>query len=135
MAVVGALLPHALHLGAAGLEVPEVLLAQAWLLVHLDAVPLEGGGVGVLGGQGLEDALGGLPRPAVGRREELDRVLGLEQGSQSTAGIARLGPAVLGQLHPVVGDRLVYLSVLCVGLYMVMSAWGFFKATSTRHYS
>ena len=75
VAVVGAFLPHALHLGAAWLEVAKVLLAQARLLVHLDLVTLEGTRLRLVAGQGGQDALGGLSRAAVGAREEVQGVV------------------------------------------------------------
>jgi hypothetical protein len=48
VAVVSALLPHALHLGGAWLEVAKVLLAQARLLEDLDLVAGERRGRGVV---------------------------------------------------------------------------------------
>ena len=81
VAVVSALLPHAFHLGATGLEVSEVLLAQPGLLVDGDLISLERGGFWVVGGQGLEYALGGLSCSSVGGGEELDGVVGAEEGS------------------------------------------------------
>lgn len=71
MTIIGTFLPHALHLGAAGLEVAKVLLAQARLLVHLHGTSLKRRRVGVVAGQGLEDALGRLARASVRRRVEL----------------------------------------------------------------
>jgi hypothetical protein len=132
VAVVGSLLPHALHFGGAWLEVAKVLLAQAGLLEDLDLVAGEGRGRGVVRGQGAQDALGGLACPAVGRGEELDRVIGLEQraklspcifglvvdgqyaliSTMSVHGGAYLGDTVRGQLHTVVGDKLVDVAVL-----------------------
>ena len=81
VAVVGALLPHAFHLGATGLEVSEVLLPQPGLLVDGDLISLERGGFWVVGGQGLEYAFGGLSCSSVGGGEELDGVVGAEEGS------------------------------------------------------
>lgn len=45
VAVVSALLPHALHLGTTGLEVAKILLAQARLLIYLDIIALKGRGL------------------------------------------------------------------------------------------
>jgi hypothetical protein len=111
VAVVGALLPHALHLGAAGLEVAKVLLAQARLLVHLDVVALERARLGVVAGQGGQDALGGLARAAVGAREEVQRVVLAEQAPQAAARLVCLLPSVLRDLDTVVGDGLVDVAV------------------------
>lgn len=116
MPVVGPLLPHALHLGAAGLEVAKILLAQPRLLVHLDVLALEGRGpVGPLavvrGGEGLQDALGGLARAAVGGGEEVEAVGGPEHGAEAAAGVAGLAPAQGGELYAMVGDGLVDFAV------------------------
>jgi hypothetical protein len=112
VAVVGALLPHALHLGAAGLEVTKVLLAQAGLLVDLDVVALEGAGLGVVAGQGGQDALGGLARAAVRAREEVQCVVGTQHGAQTAARLVRLLPSLWCDLDAVVGDGLVDVAVL-----------------------
>ena len=48
VAVVGPLLPHAFHLGAAWLEVAKVLLAQPGLLIHLDVRSAKRRRVGVV---------------------------------------------------------------------------------------
>ena len=113
VAVVGALLPHALHLGAAGLEVAKVLLAKARLLVDLDVVALEGARLRVVAGQGGQDALGGLAGAAVGAREEVQGVVGAQHAAQAAAGLVGLLPAILGELDAVVGDGLVDVAVFC----------------------
>jgi hypothetical protein len=108
VAVVGALLPHALHFGGTWLEVAKVLLAQAGLFEDLDLVTGEG------------------------RGQELDRVIRLEERTELPSCIfglvvrvsmrlsvpdqchcgAYLGDAVRRQLHAVVGDELVDVAVL-----------------------
>lgn len=115
MTVVGPLLPHALHLGAARLEVAKVLLAQAGLLVDLDVVPGEGRGLLLVGGQGGEDAFCGLACAAVGRGEEVEGVVGTEEGTEAATGLVGLGPAILGEFDSVIGDALVDFTVLCKG--------------------
>lgn len=88
MAVRGALLPHGRHGGGGGLEVPEVLLAQAGFLVNFDGGEGEGGGGGGGGrggGEGGEDARGGFARAAVGGREEVEGVGGAEQRAEFVA--------------------------------------------------
>jgi hypothetical protein len=112
VAVVGPLLPHALHLGAARLEVAKVLLAEARLLVDLDAVAAEGGRFRVVGGQSGEDAVGGLARAAVGRGEEVEGVVRAEELAEAAAGFVGLGPAVCGELDPVIRCGLVDVAVL-----------------------
>jgi hypothetical protein len=132
VAVVGALLPHALHFGGTWLEVAKVLLAQAGLFEDLDLVTGEGRGRGVVRGQRAQDALGSFARAAVGRGEELDRVIRLEERTELPSCIfglvvrvsmrlsvpdqchcgAYLGDAVRRQLHAVVGDELVDVAVL-----------------------
>lgn len=82
MAVVGALLPHAAHFGGAGLEVSEILFAEAGFLVDFDRVPWEGRGRGGGGGQGVEEAFGGFACAAVGRGEEVESVIGAEEGAE-----------------------------------------------------
>lgn len=109
--IVRALLPHALHLCAARLEVAEVLLAQTGLLVDFDVAAGEGRGRGVVGGQGGEDALGGFAGATVGRGEEVEGVVGLEEGAQTAAGFVGLGPAFGGELDAVIGDILVDVAV------------------------
>ena len=86
VAVVGALLPHPLHLGRAWLEVAKVLLAQARLLEDGDLVAGERRRRGVVRGQRAQDALGGLARAAVRRSVELQRVVGPQQRPQLAAG-------------------------------------------------
>lgn len=110
--VVGALLPHALHLVGAGLEVAKVLLAEPRLLVHLDVGPAEGGRLRVVGRERLEDALGRLTGAPVGRREEVERVVRPEEVAEATAGFAGLYRPFWRELDSVVGDRLVYLPLL-----------------------
>ena len=94
MAVVGALPPHALHLLAARLEVAKVLFAQARLFPHLDLLAREGGwavisamaavrgggGGGAACGESAEQAFGRLACAAVGACEDLERVVGFEEG-------------------------------------------------------
>ncbi len=86
VAVVGPFLPHPFHLGRAGLEVAEVLLAQPGFFVYLDGVAGERGGGRVVGGQGVEDAFGGLAGSAVGAGEEVEGVVGFEEGAELEAG-------------------------------------------------
>ena len=135
VAVVGALLPHALHLGGAWLEVAKVLLAETRLFEDGNLITREGRRGGVVGGEGTQDAFGGLAGAAVGRGEELERVVWLEQRAQLPACFFRLelwsikaargrmrngrrgrraylAPAQLGELHAVVGDELVNVAVL-----------------------
>lgn len=109
--IVGAFLPHALHLSAAGLKVAKVLLAQAGFFVDLDVCALERGGLVLVRGQGSQDAFGGLACAAVWGGEEVDSVVGTQELAQAAAGIIGLGPAIGGQLDAVVGDRLVDLAV------------------------
>lgn len=85
VAVVGSLLPHALHLGGAWLEVAKVLLAETRLFKDGDLVAREGRGRGLVRGEGAQDAFGGLARAAVGRRKELDRVVWLEERAKLAA--------------------------------------------------
>lgn len=131
VAVVCALLPHALHFGRAWLEVAKVLLSQARLFEDGDLVAWEGRRRGVVRGQRAQDALCRLARSAVGRGEELERVVGFQQGSELTScflclrasylshggraglrGTAYLRPAMLGKFDPVVRDELVDIAVL-----------------------
>lgn len=48
VAVVGTFLPHALHLGAARLEVAKILFTETGLLIDLDVVALKGRGLRVV---------------------------------------------------------------------------------------
>lgn len=115
VAIVCALLPHPLHLSGTWLEVSKILLAKPRLLVDLDVVPLEGRGLGLVRSQCGQDPLGGLPCAAVGRGEEVQRVVGAEHLAQAPARIVGLLPAILSQLDAVVRNRLVDLAVLCRG--------------------
>lgn len=112
MAIVGSLLPHAFHFGAAWLEVAKVLLSQTGLLVNFDARPTIRRGLGVVRGQGGQDALGGLSCAAIWRREEVEGIIWPEQLAQAAARFMGLGPAVLRELNTVIRDCLVYIAVL-----------------------
>ena len=114
MSIISTLLPHPLHLRTAWLEVPKILLPQPRLLIHLYAVAGEGRGGRLVRGQGREDAFCGLPRAAVGRGEEVQGVIWLEEGPQTAAGFVGLVPAVGGELHSVVWEGLVDIAVFCV---------------------
>lgn len=122
MAIVGSFLPHAFHLGAAWLEVAKVLLSQTGLLVDFDAGPTVRRGLGIVRGQGGQDALGGLSSAAIRRREELESVVWPEQLAQAAAGFMGLGPAILREFDTVIGDCLVYIAILWHGA--VRSAGG-----------
>lgn len=112
VAIVGSFLPHAFHLGAAWLEVAKVLLSQTGLLVDFDAGPTVRRGLGIVRGQGGQDALGGLSSAAIRRREELESVVWPEQLAQAAAGFMGLGPAILREFDTVIGDCLVYIAIL-----------------------
>ena len=120
VAIVCALLPHALHLGTARLEVAKVLLAQAGLLVDGDVLAAEGRGpakfrvfVAVRGvAEGLEDAFGGLAGTAVGRGEEVEGVIWAEELAQAASCLAGLEVALVGELDPVVWYGLVNVAIL-----------------------
>jgi len=75
MSIVRPFLPHPLHLRAAWLKVPEILLPQPGLFIHLYRVPWKWTRGGLVCGQCLEDALGGFPRAAVGGCEEVEGVV------------------------------------------------------------
>lgn len=68
VSIIRPLLPHALHLVAAWLEIAKVLFSQPRLFVDFDGVTVEGRGSAGFGrgGQGAEDAFGGFARAAVG---------------------------------------------------------------------
>ena len=120
VAVVGSLLPHALHLGAAGLKVAKVLLAQPRLLVDLDVGALKGRGLALVGRQRGEDAFGRLAGSTVGRCEEVQCVVGAEELAKALASFVGLGPAFGRELDSVVGDALVDFSIFWAYL---LDAW------------
>jgi hypothetical protein len=90
VAVVSPLLPHPLHFSRAWLEVAKVLLAYPRLFVDGDLVAGKRRGRGVVWSQRAEDAFGGLACAAVGRRIELERVVGLEEGTKLASCLFRL---------------------------------------------
>lgn len=132
VSIVGALLPHALHLGRAWLKVAKVLFAQSRFLKDLDLATRKGRGSRGVGSQGAKDAFGGLTSATVWRGEELERVVGFEHRPQTAAGVlclleglvarcdcwriacgeADLLPSIWGELHAVVWYKLVYVAVL-----------------------
>lgn len=112
MAIVGPLLPHALHFSTTWLEISKILLSQTGLLVDFDAGPTVRRGLGVVRGQGGQDALGGLSCATIWRREEVEGVVWPEQLAQAAARFMGLGPAILRELHTVIRDCLVYIAVL-----------------------
>lgn len=119
VAIVGPLLPHALHFGRAWLEVAEILLPYPGLLEDGDLVAGKGRGRGVVRRQRAQDALCRLACPAVGRGIELEGIVGLEQRAELAPSLFCLGPAMLGQLYPVIGNKLVDVAVLVsLGLRM-----------------
>ena len=67
------------------MEIPEVLFAQAGLLVDFDGIAREGGGRGVGRSEGIEDAFGCFAGAAVGRCEEVEGVRGVKEGAQLLA--------------------------------------------------
>jgi hypothetical protein len=81
VAVVGPLLPHPLHLGTAWLEVAEILLPQPRLLVDFDVISAVRRRLLLVGCEGREDALCGLACTPVGRGEEVEGVVGSEEGA------------------------------------------------------
>lgn len=113
--VVGALLPHPRHLRGRGLEVAEILFAQAGLLVDFDVLSREGRGGGGGGGQGGEDAFGGFARAPVGGGEEVEGVGGAQEGAEFAPGGVGLRTAFWGELDAVVGDGLVDVAVFWGG--------------------
>lgn len=115
VAIVGSLLPHAFHFGAAWLEVAKVLLSQTGLLVDFDAGPTIRRGLGIVRGQGGQDAFGGLSGAAIWGCEEVDGIVWPEQLAQAAARFMGLGPAVLRELYAVIRDCLVYIAVLWHG--------------------
>lgn len=115
MAVVGPLLPHALHLCAAGLEVAKVLLAQTGFLVDLDVGATERGGFGFVRGQRGKYALSGLAGSTVRGGEEVEGIVRTQHLSKTTPGVVCLQPAIRGKLDSVVGDGLVNLAMLYKG--------------------
>lgn len=80
--VVGTLLPHAAHFGGAGLEVSEILFAQAGFFVDFYGVTGERRRGGGGGGEGIEYSFGGFTGSTVGRCEEVECVVGAEKGAQ-----------------------------------------------------
>lgn len=112
VAIVGSLLPHALHFSATWLEVSKILLSQTGLLVDFDAGPTVRRGLGIVRGQGGQDALSGLSCAAIWRREEVEGVVWPEQLAQAAARFMGLGPAILRELHTMIGDCLVYIAIL-----------------------
>ena len=78
VAVVRTLLPHALHLCRAWLEVAKVLLSQPRLFEDGDLVAGKGRWGGVVGGECAQDALGRLACTAVRGGEELESIVWLE---------------------------------------------------------
>lgn len=111
VAVVGALLPHAFHLGATWLEVAEILLAQPRLLVDFDVGAAKGRGLRVVGGEGCEETLCGFAGAAVGRREDLEGVVWAEKVAEAAACFVGLGPSFWCEFYSVIWDGLVYLAV------------------------
>ena len=85
MSIIRSLLPHPFHFGRTRLEVPEILFAEAGFLEDFDFVAGEGGGGGVVGGEGPQDAFGGFAGAAVGRGEELEGVVWFEHGAEAAA--------------------------------------------------
>ena len=90
VAIIGPLLPHPLHFGRAWLEVAKVLFAYPRLFVDGYLVAGKRRWRGVIGSQSAEDAFGGLACSAVGRRVELERVVGLEEGAELASCLFRL---------------------------------------------
>ena len=82
MAIIGPLLPHALHFCRTWLEVAKILFSYPWLLEDGNLVAGEGRGGGIVRGQGAEDALCSLTSPAVGRGVELEGVVWLEHRAE-----------------------------------------------------
>lgn len=113
MAIVGALLPHALHLSAAGLEIAKVLLAEAGLFVDLDIGAAEWRRIGIVRGQSGKDTLGGLAGATVGGGENLEGVVGAKKVAEAAAGIVGLIPTLGRELDAVIGDGLVDITVFC----------------------
>jgi hypothetical protein len=111
MSIIRTLLPHALHLRTTWLEIPEILLAETRFFVDFDVAAREGRWRRVVGGQGGEDAFGGLPSASVGRGKEVEGVVGLEKGAQAAASFVGLGPAFGGELDTVIGDVLMDVAV------------------------
>jgi hypothetical protein len=66
VAIVGALLPHALHLGRTWLEVAKVLLAEARLFEDGDLVARKGRRRRLVRGERAQDTLGRLPGASIG---------------------------------------------------------------------
>jgi len=101
MSIIRPLLPHALHLRRTRLEIAKVLLAQPRLLPYFDLLARErrrgafvvwvGGIEGLLRGQGAQKAFGGFPRAAVRGGEDLEGVVGFQEGLQAAAGVFCLG--------------------------------------------
>lgn len=117
--VVSSFLPHPFHLRRTGLEVPKVLFTKPWLFEHFDLVSWEGGRCGIVGSQRSKYALGGLACTPIRRSEELDGVIGLEQGPELSASFLCLADAMRGKFDPVVWDELVDIAILVtLGLRM-----------------
>ena len=75
--------------------------------MHFDRVSWKRGRGRFRGGEGVEDPFGGFPRSAVGRGEEVERVVGVEEGAEfETCGVG-LGAAFGGEFDAVVGGMLV----------------------------
>ncbi len=82
-------------------------------------MPGKGGRFGVVGGQGLEDAFGGLARAAVGGGKEVEGVGGAEEGAQFVPCGEGLCPSFRGEFDSVVGGCLVDFTVfVTLGLSM-----------------
>ena len=82
------------------------MFAEARLFVYFDGVAREGGRGWVVGGQGGEDAFCCFAGSAVGAGEEVEGVVGSEEGSELEAGffcldsLIRLDVREVVDLHP-----------------------------------
>ena len=111
MPIICPLHPHALHLRGAWLEIAKVLLSQPRLFVDLDRVSRKRGRRRRIGGQGLENALGGLPSSAIGRGEEMNVIIWAQEATEVGACLPGLSMALGCEFDPMVGDGLVDITV------------------------
>lgn len=132
VAVVGSLLPHALHLGGTWLKVAKILFTKTRLFKDGDFVTREGRRRRIVGGERAEDAFGGLAGTPVRRGEELEGIVWFEKRTKLPASFlglygakvvncelhrmkhprTYLTPAQLGELDAVVWNELVDVAIL-----------------------
>lgn len=94
MPIVCSFLPHTFHFRRTWLKVSEILFAETRLFEDFDFVPRVRRRGRVVAGKRAQYSFGGFAGSAVGGREELDRVVGFEEGAELVAGFFCLGVMV-----------------------------------------